>query len=410
MASVADLRVKQEAVIRAMQELQRQGVASTTDERWQKASADLREIDAQMEMAVELENLEKRLLAVQDATNRAQGQPSGESREMSYEEVFERFLVMPQNGRLRDDELRILDAHTRGTNTQIGSTDSLGGYLVPQSFSQMLELKGLWSGGMFQACTVEDDPIGGTLKWPTADDTGTTGEISTQGASRTVQDVTFGNVLFSDYTIDSGIVKVSRELINDNRIPMLMNVLSGLLADRINRKANTVLTTGTGTSQPYGLTTAVTTSGATTASATAITKAELVKLLYSVDRYYTGSTKAAWMMHSTSLGYLRSLDFSTDTTHLFADRVAAGEPEMLLGYPVYVNNDLPAMTSGVPITANKHIWFGDFSKYVIRRIAGVSIERNDSVYWDKFTAGFMGWTRLDGNLIMSGAIKYLLQA
>lgn len=324
---------------------------------------------------------------------------------MSYEEVYKRWLVRPQNGTLSPDEMRVLES--RGTSTQITSTNSLGGYLVPQSFSNQLEAMGLWSGGMMESCQIYDDTIGGVLPWPTADDTSVSGTISGQGSAATVSDITFGNVLFNDFTIDSNVVKVAKELIRDERVNLLQAVLAEQLAARLSRKANSVLTNGTGTGQPYGLTVTSTTVGKTTASATAITASELVDLQYSVDKYYSTGAKVGWMMHRTTLAYLRKLDFTTNTTHLFADRVIAGEPDMLLGYPVFINNDLPSIASA-PVTATKYIYFGDFSKYVIRRIGGVTIDRNDSVYWQSRTAGFMGWMSLDGNLINNKAIKYLV--
>jgi len=373
----------------------------------------LRQIGESLEMAIEAEKIDKRLLEIQAASEKVgrekeadQAQP--ERREMTYEGAFKRFLTMPQHGRLSDQEMRLLE--TRGTNAQISSTNSLGGFIVPQSFSNELEAYGIWKGGMMEACRIYLDEIGGTLKWPTANDTGTNGAITGQGSARTIADITFGNLLFTDYTIDSNIVQVSRELINDERVNFLQSVLAELLAQRISRKVNAVLTNGTGTGEPYGLTVTATATGITTAGATAITKAELVKLAYKVDKYYTDGARVGWMMHRNTLGYLRTLDFSTDTTHLFADLKIAGQPDMLLNYPVYINNDLPDLSNGLPVTATKHIWFGDFSKYVIRRISGVTIERNDSVYWDKDLAGFMGRTRLDGNLINTEAIKPLLQA
>lgn len=414
--SVVELQQDLEANLRAAQDLQRQGVASITDERWVKCAEDRAGIQSALELAKQQEEVTRQLLELQEQRDRTEKNTSKTAapsfdqgnRDMSYEAVFHRWMVRNQNAQLPQDEMRLLE--TRGTSTQIVSTNSLGGYLVPQSFSNELEMKGIWKGGMLEACRVYEDTIGGSLKWPTGDDTGTNGAISGQGSARTVADMTFGNVLFSDYTIDSNIVKVGRELITDERVGLLQSVLAEQLAQRINRKANSVLTNGTGTSEPYGLTVAVTASGITTASATAITKSELTRLSYSVDKYYSQGANVGWMMHRNTLGYLRTLDFSTDTTHLFADIKAAGEPDMLLGYPVFINNDLPDLTNGLPVTATKHIYFGDFSKYVIRRIEGVSLERNDSVYWNSFTVGFMGWTRLDGNLLVQGAIKPLLQA
>lgn len=328
-----------------------------------------------------------------------------DEKRMSYDAVYGRWLTRGQNAPMAPDEQRVLE--TRGTNTQIVTTNSLGGYLVPESFSNELEVMGLWSGGMMEGCRIYDDTIGGTLPWPTADDTATSGEIVGQGVAANVSDLTIGNVLFSDYTIDSKIIKVARELIRDERVGLLRTVLAELLAERLSRKNNTVLTNGTGTSEPYGLTVASTSIGLTSASATAITGSELVNMLYSVDKYYSAGKKVAWMMHRTTLAYLRTLDFTTNTTHLFADRVIAGEPEMLLGYPVIINNDLPATSGGLPVAATKHIYFGDFSKYVIRRIGGVTIDRNDSVYWTSRTAGFMGWMSIDGNLLNQNAIKAL---
>lgn len=406
--TVIEIQQKEEQILRQLGDMSK-GNPDSKPDGWDAAKEELRKLGEQKDYAIEQEAIQKRLLAAQvkdEAETRAK-HDAGQSEEkrMSHEAVYGRWLTRGQNATLSPEEMRILEA--RGTNTQITTTNSLGGYLVPQSFSNQLEVMGLWSGGMMEACEIYDDTIGGTLPWPTADDTGTSGEIVGQGTAANVSDLTIGNVLFSDYTIDSKIVKVARELIRDERVGLLQKVLAGLLAERLSRKVNSVLTNGTGTSEPYGLTVASTTTGLTTSSATAITGSELVQMLYSVDKYYSAGNKVCWMMHRSTLAYLRTLDFTTNTTHLFADRVIGNEPDMLLGYKVIVNNDLPAITGNAPIAATKYIYFGDFSKFVIRRIGGVTIDRNDSVYWTSRTAGFMGWLSLDGNLLNQNAIKAL---
>ena len=385
--------------------------ADSTDEAAFRKAGD--EFDSYSERILEAKKDEERQRKMIEADamdeQRLKTQTKSEAQEarMSYEAVYGRWLTRGQNASLTPEEMRVLE--TRGTNTQITTTNSLGGYLVPESFSYQLEAMGLWSGGMMENCQIYDDTIGGVLPWPTADDTSVSGAISGQGTAATVSDITFGNVLFGDYTIDSNIVKISKELIRDERVALLQTVLAEQLAARLSRKANSVLTNGTGTGMSYGLTVASTTVGKTTASATAITASELVDLQYSVDKYYSTGAKVGFMMHRTTLAYLRKLDFTTNTTHLFADRVIAGEPDMLLGYPVFINNDLPSISTN-PVTATKYIYFGDFSKYVIRRIGGVTIDRNDSVYWANRTAGFMGWMSLDGNLLNQNAIKCLKTA
>lgn len=340
---------------------------------------------------------------------------------VTHETAFKRWLVQnPDTPSLTPDEIRLLNARRsteyRGTNPQVSDVVARGGYLVPESFANTVEDVMKWYGGIMDACTILEDSIGGTLRYPTGDDTGETGNIRTpQATASAVQDMTFGRVLFGDYTIDSGIVLLTEEFMQDERVNFTSGILAERLGTRIGRKVNSTLTNGTGTSEPYGFTTTVTASSTalTTAGATAITKAELIKALYKLDKAYMNNPKSGWMMHNTILGYLRTLDVgNTDTVQLLTPSLIAGEPDRMLGLPVYINNDLEAAnaTTGVPVTAKKHIFFGDFSKYVVRRVRGLSISRNDYLYWANREVGFMGWLRLDGNLINANAIKYITQA
>lgn len=337
----------------------------------------------------------------------------------TYEDVFWRTMASPRQNAvnyLSEDERRMFE--TRGTNTQITTSDSLGGYLVPTQFSNRIENMMKFYANMMNYCTVWDDRAsgGGTLEWPTGDDTSVTGNINTaanQAAQRTVSDLTFGQVLFNDWLIDSNIIKISRSLLQDERVNLLQDVLAENLSNRVGRKANSVWTNGTGTNQPYGLTVASTSSALTSASGTALTAAELIRAQASIDYAYWNNPKTGWMMHQSIRAYLRTIDFSTSTSHIFIPgNLATGEPETLLGWPIFTNNDLAAVTgaTGLPVTATKHIYLGDFSKFVIRKIRDLGIERNDFLYWDSLAVGFMGWMRTDSNLINQNAIKSILQA
>lgn len=334
-----------------------------------------------------------------------------EKANVTYDESFWRWAASQRGAEVAESERRMLE--TRGTSTQIGTTNSLGGFTIPQSFSNTMETMMKWYGGMLEAADIMQDDIGGTLHYPSLDDTATSGAIIAQGVATTVSDLTIGNIAFGEYTVDSKIIKIGEELLNDNRVGLLQNVLGDILPQRLGRAMNTLLTTGTGTAQPYGLTTCVTSSALTTAGATAITKAELLRVRHSVDKAYSQGPKVGWMMHYSILGYLRGLDLgNSDTVQLFVPSLTAGEPDRLLGLPVFVNNDLEAAnaTTGLPVTAKKHIYFGDFSKYKIRRIGGISLGRNEQLYWAERAVGFMGWMRFDGKLVNTNAIKSLLQA
>lgn len=339
----------------------------------------------------------------------------------TYDSVFWRHMRRNNSSHapsenLTADECRLLE--TRGTATQITTSDTLGGYIVPTQFSNELERMLKWYANMRDYCRVLDDTTmgGGTLEWPCLDDTATTGNINTaanQAAQRTVSDLTFGIITFGDWLVDSNIIKLSRSLIQDERVGLLQDELANILAERIGRTANSKWTNGTGTNEPYGLTGSGISTAITTAGATAITVAELLRAQATIDYAYARNPKSGWMMHQTVLAYLRTLDFSTSTSHIFVPgNIATGEPDMLLGWPVRVNNDLPAVTgaTGLPVTATKHIYFGDFSKFAIRMIRNISIERNDYIYWDSLSVGFMGWFRTDSRLLNANAIKCLLQA
>lgn len=340
---------------------------------------------------------------------------------LTHEKAFLRWLTQnPDNPTLTPDEIRLLNAKRsgeyRGTNSQASDVAARGGYLVPESFVNRIEEVMKWYGGMLEVADVYPDNIGGTLRLPTGDDTGETGNIRTpQSTASAVQDMTFGRVLFGDWSIDSGIVKLTEEFLQDERVDFASQYLSKRLGIRIGRKVNSVLTNGTGTNEPYGLTTTVTSSAITTASATAITKSELIRALYKLDRAYVNPSNPScgFMMHHTIVGYLRTLDVgNTDTVQLFTSSTVAGEPDRLLGLPIFVNNDLEAAnaTTGLPVTAKKHIFFGDFGSYMVRKVRDMSISRNDQLYWASREVGFMGWLRIDGNLINPNGLKLITQA
>jgi len=411
MSKVLELQSKLDSLLNE-QRAMTQASPGKTPEGWIKSVEARNELMDQIKYQKEIDNLEKITIAVQSESEESRAKNTIETKpSLTYDDVFWRYMSRSSTAPLHESEMQLLEA--RGTNTQKTSTNSLGGFLVPQSFSNQLENMMLYYGGMMEACGTYEDTIGGTLSWPTGDDTAVTGAITAHGVDVVVSDFTFGQVTFGDYSIDSNIVKVSRELIQDERVNFLQKALLENIGRRLGAKVNTLLTNGTGTSQPYGLTVASTTSGGTTASATAITKAEIIKFSHSVDRSYRYGPNVGFMMHDTILAYLRTLDATTDTTHLFVDTIIGGEPvTTLLGRPIFINNDLePAnSTTGLPVTAKKHIYYGDFSKYIIRKIAPISIERNDQLYWASKTVGFMGWLRMDGNLINNKAIKSLLQA
>jgi HK97 family phage major capsid protein len=159
-------------------------------------------------------------------------------------------------------------------------------------------------------------------------------------------------------------------------------------------------TVGTGTGQPLGLIPASTVGkvGATGQIAT-VTYADLVDVKHSVNRAYRGS--ARWMMNDLSVASLSKL-VDTVGRPIWIPAVTEGAPDLLLGKPIAINDDVPVMAANA-----KSIAFGDLSQYTIRDVSNSTTMRrfDDSAFALKGQVGFCGWTRSGGNLLDTAAVR-----
>jgi|TARA_R110000868_G_scaffold111897_4_gene301782 HK97 family phage major capsid protein len=305
-------------------------------------------------------------------------------------------------GSLNSEERRSLE--TRGTDTQIVGTDSLGGYLVPEDFSNILDVASKFTGVVEQVSQVINTNSGSLLPYPTVDDTSVSGAILSEATAPAVSDMTFSAVNLNAYNYSSGIVKVSRQLLQDgafNLDAFLVDALGG----RIARGTNASFTTGTGSSQPKGVVVG-SAAGKTAASATAVTAAEILDLMYSVDPSYRNAASAGFMMKDSTLAAVRKLGLgSANDFPIFVPAMNPGEKDMLYGKPIHINNDMAAIA-----TTAKSILFGDFSKFVVRVAGGLQFLRLDERFADALIVGYIAYKRVDSNILQANAIKHLVQA
>jgi HK97 family phage major capsid protein len=305
-------------------------------------------------------------------------------------------------GSLNSEERYSLE--TRGTDTQIVGTDSLGGYLVPEDFSNILDVASKFTGVVEQVSQVINTNSGSLLPYPTVDDTSVSGAILSEATAPAVSDMTFSAVNLNAYNYSSGIVKVSRQLLQDgafNLDAFLVDALGG----RIARGTNASFTTGTGSSQPKGVVVG-SAAGKTAASATAVTAAEILDLMYSVDPSYRNAASAGFMMKDSTLAAVRKLGLgSANDFPIFVPAMNPGEKDMLYGKPIHINNDMAAIA-----TTAKSILFGDFSKFVVRVAGGLQFLRLDERFADALIVGYIAYKRVDSNILQANAIKHLVQA
>jgi HK97 family phage major capsid protein len=274
---------------------------------------------------------------------------------------------------------------------QSSGTNSEGGYTVDSMIADRIVEQMAYYGGMRDACTVISTSTGGTLNYPTNNDTANVGEWLAENTGASAQDTVFGNVALGAHKASSDYILVSNELIQDSAFD-IEAYLTNLLAKRLGRLTNTGYTTGSGSGQPTGIDD-VSTFGATTAATTTITVGEYLDLKHSVDRDYR--TNGAWMINdSTLLDLKKKTIASGDDRPLWQPSYVTGEPATIDGDRYYINNDLPDIAAGA-----HSVLYGDFSQYVIRDTQGVSILRSEHLNMLANQMTYVGFLRTDGNLI-----------
>ena len=316
--------------------------------------------------------------------------------------AFEKYL---RNGMssLNSNE-RSLMAELRGTSTQIAGTDSLGGFLVPQDFSNELDMATLFTGEVERLAKKLNTAGGALLDYPTINDTATDAALTSEAAAVTVQDMTFANAQLSAYNYASQ-VRVSMQLLQDNAFD-LNAFLAEAMGERIARATNGAFTSGTGSSQPQGIITGASL-GNTAASATAIAADDILDLIHSIDPSYRNKPTFGLMAHDNVIAAIRALGLgSANDFPIFIPSMEAGQPDKLFGYNIYYNNDMESSIA----TGNKTLLAADFSKFVVRSAGGVQMVRLNERYMDELEVGFVSYARKDSKVLDTRAVKYLAQA
>ena len=316
--------------------------------------------------------------------------------------AFEKYLRNGM-GALNSNE-RSMMAELRGTSTQIAGTDTLGGFLVPQDFSNELDMATLFTGEVERLAKKLNTAGGALLDYPTINDTATDANLISEAASVTIQDMTFANAQLSAYNYASQ-VRVSMQLLQDNAFD-LNAFLAEAMGERIARATNAAFTTGTGSSQPQGIITGATL-GNTAASATAIAADDILDLIHSIDPSYRNKPTFGLMANDSVISVIRSLGLgSANDFPIFIPSMTAGEPDKLFGFNLYYNNDMESAIT----TGKKTLLAADFSKFVVRSAGGVQMVRLNERYMDELEVGFVSYARKDAKVLDSRAVKYLAQA
>lgn len=363
--------------------------------------------DAEARQA-ELDNVVERSRASRRPLVDGEGRGDTPGAEITYREVFAKVVCGTEINDLSAEERSIL--RTGSTKfegrAQTAGTGSAGGFTVPTELANFIDRAMKDWGPMYDQdiCTVITTASGNPMKIPTVDDTAKTAALHTEGAALTddgSEDVTFAQKSLDAFVYDTEFVRWSFELDADSIFAM-ESLLGDLLGERLGRRANAALTTGTGSSQPNGIVTA-SSLGKTAAATAAITADELIDLQHSVNAAYRRSPKCRWMFADSTLQAIRKLkDGQNNYLYQMGD-IRVGAPDQLLGKPYSINDDMAALATGA-----KTVLFGDFGKFYVRKVGTPVIGIMRERFWPDL--GIAGLIRFDGEIGQSGAIKHLIQA
>ncbi len=297
----------------------------------------------------------------------------------------------------KEDMLNALRSRFRNvSNILQEGVDADGGYLVPEEYDKRL-IDGLTEENIFRklATTITthgERKINIAGAKPAA-------AWTDEGGALTFEDAKFDQILLDAHKLTVA-VKVTEELLYDNAFG-LENYIMNQFTKALSNAEEDAFLNGDGSKKPLGIfaSTGGGDVGVTTASATAITADELINLVYSLKRPYRKN--AAFIISDQSLSAIRKLK-DGNGAFMWQPALVAGEPDRLLGYPVYTSPYVPTIAAGASVIA-----FGDFKYYNIGDRGTRSFSELKELYAGNGMVGFVAKERVDGKLVLSEAVKIL---
>ena len=282
-------------------------------------------------------------------------------------------------------------------------TGESGGFLVPTGFLDMFVEARDDIGGMRRAVAMGTPggmittERGEPIPFPTSDERNQEGELLRENQPVAQGDPSFGSKTLKSYVITSKMVRVPVQLMMDEQFG-LDAYLARTFGKRIARTENRYFTSGAGSTEPEGVLHAASI-GKTGATGSTVTYSydDLLDLEHSIAATYR--MRAIWMLSDKSLLIAKKLK-DTQNRPLWLPSTREGEPDMLFGYRYVVNYNMPD-----PAANAKSVAFGDFGAYTIRDVLGMTSRRLDERYAENLQTGFFAYTRTDGLLSDTAAIK-----
>jgi HK97 family phage major capsid protein len=261
---------------------------------------------------------------------------------------------------------------------------------VPKSFYDEVFSVARQAGPMLQVAQVINTASGEQLTIPTLT-AYSTATIKGAGSAIADSEPTFSSIALSAFKY-SFLVPVANELLTDAGFD-----ISALIAEQagnaIGFGINTGLTTGTGTVEPTGIfTTGASAVTGGTGVAGAPTYENLVDLLYTLDGQARILPGVGWLMSKSGLAAVRKIKDGAGN-YIWTGSLVPGQPDQLLGYPVYENPAAPAVATGA-----FSIGVGHLPSYKARLAGGIQVAQSADYAFNEDVTTFRVTARVDGKL------------
>jgi len=315
-----------------------------------------------------------------------------------------------------------------------GATGFDAGYLIPQGFWHNLQIALKAYGGLLPYIQILQTDSGQPMPWPTVDPTSVVGRYITEqnqlgfGGDSNGTDYQFGQGMLNAWTIVSGVILASLQLLNDSAFDV-DGFVNDRIGESIGRKVAAEIHTGSGSNAFLGVETALSARGhqsapalggvylsgssttwAKTSGGSAFTISggtsaqaklangligfdDVLGMIATVDPAYRNSGRCIFVANDLVLAMLRQI---TDAYGhpLWSPAIAPGQPDTLYGFPVVIDQNTSAVSTSASTAGG--LLFGDFKTAMVgRQVNGASMMRLTERYADYLQVGYLGYVRMD---------------
>ena len=266
--------------------------------------------------------------------------------------------------------------------------DADGGYLVPEEYDNRL-IKVLNDENIMRKLghkitTSGDHKINIASTEPAA-------AWIEEGDALQFSDAQFSQILLDAHKLHVAI-KVTEELLYDSAFN-LENYIIDEFGKALSNAEEDAFLNGTGVGQPLGLF-AATGGGTVYKTVTKLTADDIMNLVYALKRPYRKNS--AFIMNDQTIATIRTFK-DNNGAYMWQPSYQAGEPDKLLGYPVYTS----------PFAPTDAIAGGDYSYYNIGDRGTRSFKQLTELFAGNGMIGFVAKERVDGKLILPETVQIL---